>query len=238
MLTIPDRKQHALSPKSGWCGETAIQEALLHHGMWASQQKIHAAGKSKHPDLYADEIPVALTNLGARFVFYAPKTKGFAAYQSWIRDALEHQQPVLAGVKILPTEHPDWGLDHFVLVVGSGAKGLLVNTTWNSREWAADTTTAGLSFKDVYYGLRILGLTLPAGATPARLEVLAETTTDVTLKLTCAGVTPGANVRIERRQHAWDAKAAWSQTVTTTSSTLEHQLAIDADELARFHCMQ
>ena len=35
-LAIPARKQHEDAPPSGWCGETAIQEGLLHLGVWAS----------------------------------------------------------------------------------------------------------------------------------------------------------------------------------------------------------
>jgi hypothetical protein len=237
-LPIPDRKQHALSPKSGWCGETAIQEALLHEGMWAPQRSIHAAGKSKHPDLYSDEIPVALAGLGVRFAFYAPKSKGFSAYRAWIRDALTSDQSVLAGVKILPTEHPDWGLDHFVLVVGEGKKGLLVNTTWGRSEWVPETTKEGLSFEGVYYGIRILGLILPNGGVPARLEVLAETATDVKAKLACEGLAPGTSVRIERRKHASDAKPEWSQSITAASSRIEAEVAFDADTMARFHCAQ
>jgi TRAP-type C4-dicarboxylate transport system substrate-binding protein len=38
-----------LSPKSGWCGETAIQEGLLHLGMWAPQRLINKAGKGVEP---------------------------------------------------------------------------------------------------------------------------------------------------------------------------------------------
>ncbi len=50
---------------------------------------------------------------------------------------------MLAGVKVLPTQHPEWGLDHFVLVVGHGDQGLLVNTTWGDRRWVRDTDTPG-----------------------------------------------------------------------------------------------
>ena len=35
-------------------------------------------------------------------------------------------------MKIYPTAHPEWGLDHFVLAVGLDARGLTVNTTWGS----------------------------------------------------------------------------------------------------------
>lgn len=173
-LPIPDRKQHASSPPSGWCGETAIQEALLHFGVWASQKQIHAAGKSKHPDLYSDELPVALHGLGVKFTKYGSKT----TYEQFVRDAIDAGEPVLAGVKILPTEHPTWGLDHFVLVVGYGPSGFLTNTTWGKQQWVPPTATKGISFKGAFYGLRIHG-------TGPRLRVLSEMDKQVKLSVEC-----------------------------------------------------
>jgi len=84
-------------------------------------------------------------------------------------------------VKILPTKHPEWGLDHFVLVVGYGERGLLVNTTWGHREWVSDTTTPGLSFKNAFYAIRLDGVR-EAGA---RLTVLSESDGKVKLRVTC-----------------------------------------------------
>jgi hypothetical protein len=162
VLPIPDRPQDANAPESGWCGETAIQEGLLYYGASVSQAAINAAGKPRHPDLYSYEIPVALGALGARFVWFQPKQDGgFAELTAFVKDAVDAGKPVLAGVKILPTKHPEWGLDHFVLVVGYGPKGLLVNTTWGRREWVRDTTTPGLSFKSVSYAIRLDGVNAP-----------------------------------------------------------------------------
>ncbi len=175
-LPIPDRKQHASSPPSGWCGETAIQEAMLHFGVWASQKRIHAAGKSKHPDLYADEIPVALAALGVEFTRYVPSKK--TSFDQFVRDAIDAGRPVLAGVKILPTEHPTWGLDHFVLVVGYGPSGLLANTTWGAQQWVTDTAQKGLSLKNAFYALAIHG-------SGPRLRVLEETDKQVRLSVEC-----------------------------------------------------
>lgn len=185
VLPIPARAQAPGAPPSGWCGETAIQEALLHFGVWAPQRFINRAGRPVHPDLYSSEIPVALTELGARFVTYRG-ARGFDAYAAWVRAALDAGDPVLAGLKILPTQHPEWGLDHFVLVIGHGRRGLLVNTTWGKREWVGDTSTPGLSFKNAFYGIRITGVTLPAGARAARVAVLEESSASVKLRVTCA----------------------------------------------------
>lgn len=201
VLAIPDRAQDAAAPPSGWCAESAIQQALLHHGMWASQRFIHDAGHSKHPDLYSQDIVPALTALGVRFESYVAKTKAYDAYASWVAASVDAGDPVFAGVKLLPTTHPEWGLDHFVLAVGHGSKGLLVNTTWGGRVWASDASEKGISFRNAFFALRIRGIALPKGATPARLSVVEETSTDVKLRVECGGEKA---FRIERRVHAAD----------------------------------
>lgn len=157
VLAIPARSQAHEAPPSGWCGETAIQEGLLHLGVTMTQAAINKAGHPAHADLYATEIPGALTQLGVRFTPY-PGARGYEPYRAWVVKALEAGHPVLAGVKLVPSEHPSWGLDHFVLVVGHGKRGLLVNTTWGYRAWVAEDGASGLSFKGAFYGLRLDGL--------------------------------------------------------------------------------
>ena len=114
-LPIAARRHAPEAPPQGWCGETAIQEALLYFGVWAPQARINASAKPAHPDLYSNDVPVALAALGARFEAYRA---GAEPYVRFVRRAIDEGDPVIAGVKILPTEHPSWGLDHFVLVVG------------------------------------------------------------------------------------------------------------------------
>lgn len=176
VLAIPDRHQAPESPPSGWCGETAIQEGLLHLGVWASQRAIHDAGNSKHPDLYSDELPKALAALSIETSTFAGKD-----YESWVQRAIADGDPVIAGVKILPSEHPTWGLDHFVLVVGYGVQGFLVNTTWGHQQWASEHSKKGISFGKAFYGIR-----LRARPNAARLRVLREDKTTVTLSVECA----------------------------------------------------
>lgn len=221
ILPIPDREQHAQSPPSGWCGETAIQEALLHFGVWASQKTIHAAGKSKHPDLYSDEIPTALAALGIRYDQHDPKV----TYEAWVQKAIDAGDPVFAGVKILPTEHPTWGLDHFVLVVGHGPDGLLVNTTWGKRVWASAATTKGISFVRAFYGLRLKGTDL---AWTPRLEVVAESPFAVKLRARCAG----AATRLERRPSP-GAQPVWTDVLAKGETTV----GLSAEETGYFHCL-
>ena len=243
VLPIPDREQDARSPPSGWCGETAIQEGLLHLGGWASQAAIHRAGKPVHPDLYSNEIPIALAALGVQYSFYVPKKnekkekKGYAAYAQWVRDAIDQGDPVLAGVKLVPTEHPSWGLDHFVLVVGYGKRGLLVNTTWGRKEWVSDVATNGLSFENAFYGLRLRGSSPPKGARAARLSVIDETPSRVQLRVECAGLTPGTTLRLEQRRRAGEPQPTWSQVVLAEASRVERTIEVNTDQEARFDCI-
>jgi hypothetical protein len=185
VLPIAARDQAPDAPPSGWCGETAIQEGLLHMGVWAPQSFINRAGRPSHPDLYSHEIPVALAALGVRFSAYRASKPGFASFAAWSRHALEEGDPVIAGVKILPTAHPDWELDHFVLVVGHGQRGLLVNTTWGRREWVAEARE-GLSLHNAVYGIRLRSIELPPRANRARLEVLEERGGTVRLRASCS----------------------------------------------------
>jgi hypothetical protein len=222
-LPIPDRPQAPESPDSGWCGETAIQEALLHLGVWAPQKTIHAVAKPKHSDLYSNDIPVALAALGIPHSFYAPKKKGFDAYAAWVRDAIDGGEPVIAGVKILPTEHPDWGLDHFVLAIGYGDDGLLVNTTWGRREWVGDTTTPGLSLHAAFYAIAVHRPADANGARAARLEVIEESATLVRVRVVCLDASSSG---VEHR-----AGAKWQ------SATLgDGAITISATTVARFRC--
>jgi hypothetical protein len=211
VLPIPDRPQGPGAPPSGWCGETAIQEALLHLGIWAPQKIIHDVAKPEHPDLYSNDIPVALSALGIAYTVYAPKKAGFEAYSAWVRGAIDDGVPAIAGVKILPSEHPEWGLDHFVLAVGYGDRGLLVNTTWNRREWVGDTTTPGLSLHGAFYAIRMKRPKDAQGVLAAWLEVIDESATTVSVRVVC----------LER-----DLDGA-------TKSALH---AIDASKVARFRC--
>jgi hypothetical protein len=240
VLPITPREHAAQAPPEGWCGETAIQEGLLHLGVWAPQRLINKAGKPSHPDLYSTDIPVALTELGVRYTFY-PGGRGFEAFAAWIRAAIDAGDPVLAGVKILPTKHPEWGLDHFVLVVGyakeSARDRLLVNTTWGHREWVSDTTTPGLSFAKAGYAIRLTGLALAPDARAARLVVLEESDTMVKLRVVCAGLEKGAAYTMERRVSRTDAKPIWTEEATASGDRIERDVRVEADRAARFQCV-
>jgi hypothetical protein len=228
---IPARSQAPESPSDGWCGETAIQEALLHLGVFAPQAAINAAGHPAHPDLYSNEIPRTLDALGVKYTSYAPARRGYAPFAAWVSAALDEGDPVLAGVKIFPTQHPEWALDHFVLVVAHGEKGLLVNTTWGDRAWVGDTTTPGLSFKDAVYGLRLRGRALPAGTSIARLSVLEEKDDAVKLHVSCASADGSRAVAIEQRDATKDAALEW-----TTDAAASADRVVSATRVTSFDC--
>lgn len=236
-LPIPPRKQAQNAPDEGWCGETAVQEALLHLGAYVPQSIIHRAGKPKHPDLYADEIPVALAALGVQTSTYVAekgKAGDWTAFSSWIRAALDEGDPVLAGVKIFPTEHPNWGLDHFVLVIGYGNKGLWVNTTWGTRAWVSDSTDPGLSFAHAFYAIRMRRLLRPETTLAARLSVLEENENALNLRVECVDAAEDAPLRIERRRGVWQGKPDWQMEIEGG----DVDVSVDASSSSRFRCAQ
>jgi len=161
-LEIPDTGQEARRPNSGWCGESSIQMAMSYYGAYASQQAINRAGKPSHPDLYANDIPTAMKNLGLEFTPWLGK--GMPEFTKWVRGELAADHPVLVGVKIYPTAHPLWPLDHFVLAVGCTEDSLTYNTTWKRQETRTlallSSEDDGLSFANrlgLYFGCAITG---------------------------------------------------------------------------------
>lgn len=230
-LPIPARAQAAESPPSGWCGETAIQEGLLHIGIWAPQRLVNRSGNPAHADLYSNEIPIALAAFGVKTTTYRGG-RGYDAFAKWVRAAVDAGDPVLAGVKLVPSEHPEWGLDHFVLAVGYGPEGVLVNTTWGRREWigrvdkkmeaaAKAQNTQRISLENAGYGIRLDGPTLPAGMTRARLTLLEEGPETMKLRVSC-----GPRSRAERID----------TTAEIVSKAGEGETTVAADRVARFGC--
>ena len=206
-LNIADRAQAPERPKSGWCGETAIQMALLFHGAFFPQRAINKAGKPRHPDLYARDIPVALSALNADVAQWRWQPCELAKFLAWMKQEIKSGHPVLAGVKINPTAHPNWGLDHFVLAVGFDDKSLTLNTTWGKPQTRTLkdllSTRKGLAFKNrynSYYGIRIKGLRdANAGTRPVRLFAAKETREKMTVVVKCESLEPEAEYVVEKR---------------------------------------
>src|ERR1035441_1772190 len=129
-LGIPDRQWDPKrpDPSVGWCAETCIQMAIGYYGQEVSQKQINQAGAPRHPDLYVYDIDNALNALGVSFICFDEPNSDLSAFIVWIQDNLRCGHLVICGCKLYPDEHPDWNLDHFVLVVGCNAEGLLLNT--------------------------------------------------------------------------------------------------------------
>jgi hypothetical protein len=61
--------------------------------------------------------------------------KKLDAFLAWVRERIRAGHPIIAGVKLYPTDFPQWGLDHIVLIVGFEAdESLVINTTWGTRQ--------------------------------------------------------------------------------------------------------
>jgi hypothetical protein len=167
-LGIPDRAWAKDRPDLtvGWCGEASIQMALGFYGREVSQLDINKAGKPAHADLYAQDIDPALEALGVPYTAYANKGGDVHGFVRWIRNELDQGRPVFCGLKIYPDQHPNWTLDHFVLVVGHKPGALLVNTQLDAsgQIWIQDSQLTsfddGYSFENVhhlYFGRSIHG---------------------------------------------------------------------------------
>jgi hypothetical protein len=198
---------HALGrPPEGWCGEVAIQEALLYYGAYYPQEQINEAGRPVHPDLYSNEIPRALRALGVEYRMWPWGPAEPGDFLQWVRNQIAAGSPVLAGVKIYPTNHEDWGLDHFVLAVGFEQDALVLNTTWGFRytrtERQLRSTQEGFSFankSNSFYGISIKGpRRLDNGARPVRLFVQKETADRMAVVVKCEDLEPGVEYSLYR----------------------------------------
>ena len=114
--------------KAGWCGEACIQMTLSHYGRNLPQDVIHHAGSPATTDLENDDMDKALKRCGATFVPYDGEGPDIRPFVAWIQNQLRKGRPVICGCKIYPTDHPEWDLDHFVVVSGYNSRGLLLNT--------------------------------------------------------------------------------------------------------------
>ncbi|MGA2259065.1 MAG: hypothetical protein ABSG53_30710 [Thermoguttaceae bacterium] len=203
-LEIPDTGQEQRRPESGWCGEAAIQMAVSYYGAYASQQAINRAGKPEHPDLYAQDIPRAMRNLGLEFSPWSGN--GLEAFLKWVRSQLAEGHPVLLGVKIYPTAHWVWPLDHFVLAVGCTEEALTLDTTWGRQETKTfarlSTREKGLSFANpygVYFGYAITGMKMDstqAGLRPTRVTIERDGDKQVKLRVSMKSLESGKRYRL------------------------------------------
>jgi hypothetical protein len=128
LLPIPNRLQDRDKPPQGWCAEASIQMGLLFFNKMVSQKEINTSGKPKHPDLNSNDINNALKYLNVNFTEWNADNHLLPQFMTWIQSNIAKGYPVICGVKINPTRHPEWPLDHFVLAVGYNESGLFINT--------------------------------------------------------------------------------------------------------------
>jgi hypothetical protein len=203
-LEIPDVGQEKRCPKEGWCGESSIQMALAYYGAYTSQKAIHRAGKPAHPDLYSENLPVAMDALGLDYTQW--RGDGLQPFLKWVRGDLAAAHPVLISVKVYPTAHPEWSLDHFVLVTGCTKNALTLNDTWGSRESRSNaqlmSKEKGLSLvnrQNTCLGYSILGLKSSSSLTglkPTRIQIHQAVDKRVELRVTAEHLKHGQRYRV------------------------------------------
>ena len=223
LLAIPDRPSAEGAPDEGWCGEASIQMVALDYGIWAPQPVINALGRSTHVDLWEEDVPVALGELG--LVFERAQVSTRDEFVKWIIAHVRAGHPVIVGAKLYPSEHPDWDVDHLMPVVGFSARGLVFNTNLEPGQlelpYASLGGQEGISFvneQGKFYGYAVTGTR--EGGPRVRLRVLEESADSVRLAfrvdagswvLHQAGLDGGVN-----------------------SSPLPETLTVAKDEVARF----
>jgi hypothetical protein len=239
VLNIPDRGQAPGAPAQGWCGEAALQQALLFQGAYFPQKDIHQAADPPRQDLYAQDLPVVLRALQIRHR-YAPQPRSLDKFQDWIRDEIRAGRPVLVGMKIYPTEHPSWALDHFTLVVGVEGEALIINTTWKEQRTFTQeqllSTAAGLAFKnrfDSYFGISIHGATGKPGQ--ARLLITRSREDGLEAVVRCEDLAAGSDYQL-RQAPSVNGAAEVLATFTADGSTQAYRLELDPAKPAVFSC--
>lgn len=201
-LPIADRPWATGAPAEGWCGEASLQMAALHFGAWLPQAAINRAGHPKTPDLWEQDVPVALDALG--LAYDTGPHEGTARLLRFTIDALRRGRPVVLGVKLVPSEHPEWHVDHLVLAVGFSPDGLLINTNMEDGQvraaWSGLLDEAGaeelslVNRQGTTWGWAVRGF--EGDGVRARLEVLSETAAQVRLRVELSGLTPGEHYEL------------------------------------------
>jgi hypothetical protein len=206
---------------------------------------IHQAGSPRRPDLYAHELPVALRVLGARYEACSKEAYDVNDFIGWCRTQVQKGHPVIAGVKLNPTRHRDWSLDHFVLLKGIGPNSIIYNTTWKYDDSGTHeelgSTRSAIAFKnpfDDYDGLAVTGLVnrQPRDAV-VRVFLRIPWKGQVDLTVKCEGLTPGVRYRLLLASAAVGAEYRPITSFTAHRDAMAFKLTLDASKVAYFRCV-
>lgn len=243
-LPIPARDHAPERPEEGWCAETAIQEALLHFGAFVPQSAINRAGEPRNPDLYWSDVPVAMKALGLKYRGFGNSSDGdnMTRFLDWIETQVDAGRPVIAGVKIHPTEHPEWGLDHMVLIVGHDrGEALYINTTWGYRQRFTRAELAGsdrgIAFhngRGRYFAYAIHGLRASRrDPAVARMKIESESESELRVALVASNLRVGATYELTRHR-AVRGKSVATETFVADGSERRMVATIDKSRSALF----
>ncbi len=119
---------YSLSIQEGSCGENVLWTICKRLGKEKTQYEINYAGGNPGRGLRSNELFFAMDSLGIPYKEYSRRFNSTDEnyenknYQAFVYDHLVSTvlsgNPVLIGVKVYPTEHPEWPFDHFILLVG------------------------------------------------------------------------------------------------------------------------
>lgn len=123
---LPPKRQ--LEIEEGSCGEACLWSILNAKGVDITQMEINHEAGFPGRGLHAYELTIPLKKHKIKF-FHREKsveTSDSSLTTQRYRDFLyqdviakvKEGNPVLIGVKVLPTRFPEWPLDHFILIVG------------------------------------------------------------------------------------------------------------------------
>ncbi len=206
---------------------------------------IHQAGSPKHPDLYSNELAIALRTLGARYEACSKEAYDVTEFIGWCRAQVQAGHPVIAGVKLNPTRHRDWSLDHFVLIKGSGPDSLTYNTTWkydaSGTHEELSSTRSAIAFKnpfDDYDGIAVTGLeTRRPGDAAVRVFLRIPWKGQVDLKVKCEGLIKGSRYRLLVASAPTGAEFLPVASFTAPRNTAAFTVVLDASRMAVFRCV-
>lgn len=204
LLPIADRQWDPAAPPEGWCGETAIQLAAGWYGAFVSQAKVNALGQPKTPDLWEHDVPTALRALKLRFE-RGPKSR--AALLTFIVEQLRLGRPVVLGTKIIPTDHPEWHVDHLVLAVGFSPEGLIIDTNVEDGQltvsWAGlqsaegDKTYSLVNQSGEVFGFAVTGFYEPSPL-PVRVIIAEQSADQATVDVVVPDLREGLSYELIR----------------------------------------